>query len=90
MIGLVVVPPLRAFQTEDTSKAVTKKAKKSAKGATGNTSFSDTNKPDKTVEKTEGTSSSTNTVKNQVYTGKIRFSIRHLSRQGQWQSLGEH
>jgi hypothetical protein len=34
VIGLVVVPPLRAFQTEGTTKAVTKQAKKSASSPT--------------------------------------------------------
>ena len=34
VIGLVVVPPLRAFQTEDTTRAVTKQAKKSASSTT--------------------------------------------------------
>jgi cytoskeletal protein RodZ len=58
VIGLVVVPPLRAFQTEDTTKAATKRAKKPAKDATSNGASSDTttNKP---VEKT----SSADTVK---------------------------
>ena len=58
VIGLVVVPPLRAFQTEDTTKAGTKRAKKPAKDATSNAASSDTttNKP---VEKT----SSADTVK---------------------------
>jgi cytoskeletal protein RodZ len=58
VIGLVVVPPLRAFQAEDATKASTKRAKKSAKDATNDAASSDTttNKP---VEKT----SSTDTVK---------------------------
>jgi hypothetical protein len=51
VIALVVVPPLRAFQAEDATKAATKRAKKSAKDATNNAASSDTttNKP---VEKT--------------------------------------
>ena len=58
VLGLVVVPPLRAFQAEDATKAVTKKARKSAKDATSSAASSDTttNKP---VEKT----SSADTVK---------------------------
>jgi hypothetical protein len=63
VIGLVVVPPLRAFQTEDTTKAVTKKAKKSATDTTSNTASSDTSATNKPVEKTEGVTSSTGAVK---------------------------
>jgi hypothetical protein len=63
VIGLVVVPPLRAFQAEDTTKAVTKKAKKSANDATSNAASSDTNTADKPVEKTEGENSSAGTLK---------------------------
>jgi hypothetical protein len=63
VIGLVVVPPLRALQTEDTTKAVTKKAKKSAKDTTSNAAASDTGTTNKPVEKTEGVNSSTGTVK---------------------------
>lgn len=63
VIGLVVVPPLRAFQTEDTTKAVTKKAKKSATDTTSNAASSDTSTTNKPVEKTEGVNSSTGTVK---------------------------
>jgi hypothetical protein len=63
LIGLVVVPPLRAFQAEDATKAVTKRAKKSAKDATSNAASSDTNTTNKPAEKTEGTKSSTDTLK---------------------------
>jgi hypothetical protein len=63
VISLVVVPPLRAFQTEDTTKAVTKKAKKSATDTTSNAVSSDTSTTNKPVEKTEGINSSTGTVK---------------------------
>jgi hypothetical protein len=63
VIGLVVVPPLRAFQAEDTTKTVTKRAKKSAKDTASNATSSDTNPPDRPLEKTEGTKSSTETVK---------------------------
>src|SRR5580693_5326427 len=63
VISLVVVPPLRAFQTEDTTRAVTKKAKKSATDATSNAASSDTSTTNKPVEKTEGINSSTGTVK---------------------------
>jgi hypothetical protein len=63
VIGLVVVPPLRAFQTEDTTKAVTKKLKKSATDATSNAGSSDTSRTNKPVEKTEGVNSSTGTMK---------------------------
>jgi hypothetical protein len=63
VISLVVVPPLRAFQTEDTTKAVTKKAKKSATDTTSNAASSDTSTTNKPVEKTEGINSSTGTVK---------------------------
>jgi len=52
VLGLVVVPPLRAFQAEDATKAVTKKARKSAKDATSNAASSDTNTTNKPVEKT--------------------------------------
>ena len=60
VIGLVVVQPLRAFQAEDATKTVTKRAKKSAKDATSNAASSGTNTP---VEKTEGTKSTTDAVK---------------------------
>jgi hypothetical protein len=63
VISLVVVPPLRAFQTEDTTRAVTKKAKKSATDTTSNAASSDTSTTNKPVEKTEGINSSTGTVK---------------------------
>jgi len=63
VIGLVVVPPLRAFQAEDATKAVPKKARKSAKDATSNPASSDTNTTNKPVEKTEGTKSATDTMK---------------------------
>jgi hypothetical protein len=63
VISLVVVPPLRAFQTEDTTKAVTKKAKKSATDTTSNAASSDTSTTNKPVDKTEGVNSSTGTVK---------------------------
>jgi cytoskeletal protein RodZ len=52
VLGLMVVPPLRAFQAEDATKAVTKKARKSAKDATSNAASSDTNTTNKPVEKT--------------------------------------
>ena len=55
VIGLIVVPPLRAFQAEGSTKAVTKRAKKSAKDAASNATSSDT----KPVENT----SSADTVK---------------------------
>jgi hypothetical protein len=54
VIGLVVVPPLRAFQAEDTTKAVTKKAKKPSKDTTNNAAPSDTGTTNKPVEKTAG------------------------------------
>ena len=64
VIGLVVVPPLRAFQAEDATKAVTKRARKSTKDATSsNAASSDTNTTNKPVEKTQGTKSSTDTLK---------------------------
>jgi cytoskeletal protein RodZ len=59
VIGLVVVPPLRAFQAEDVTKAGAKKAKKSAKDTASNAASSDTN----TTNKAEGTKSATDTVK---------------------------
>jgi len=59
VIGLVVVPPLRAFQADDATKAVTKRARKSAKDATSHATSSDTNTTNKPVEKT----SSADTVK---------------------------
>ena len=59
VLGLMVVPPLRAFQAEDATKAVNKKARKSAKDATSNASSSDTNTTNKPAEKT----SSADTVK---------------------------
>jgi hypothetical protein len=57
LIGLVVVPPLRAAQDEDATKTVTKRAKKSAKAATGNAAATDTNTTNQPAEKTEGTKS---------------------------------
>ena len=61
VIGLVVVPPLRAFQTGDATKAVPKRVKKSAKDAV--TNAADPNATNKPVESTEGTKSSTDAVK---------------------------
>ncbi len=55
MIGLVVVPSLRAAQDEDATKTLTKRAKKPAKDATSNAATTDTNTTNKPVEKTEGT-----------------------------------
>ena len=52
VLGLMVVPLLRAFQAEDATKAVTKKARKSAKDATSNAASSDTNTTNKPAEKT--------------------------------------
>ena len=52
LIGLVVVPPLRAAQDEDATKTVTKRARKSAKDATSNAASSDTNTTNKPAEKT--------------------------------------
>ncbi len=64
MIGLVVVPPLRAAQDEDATKAVTKRAKKSAKkDATSVPATTDANTTNNPVEKTEGTKSPTGTAK---------------------------
>ena len=63
VIGLVVVPPLRAAQDEDATKTVTKRAKKSAKNATSNGATTDTNTTNQPVEKTEGTKSATDTAK---------------------------
>ena len=51
VIGLIVVPPLRAFQTEDSTKTVTKRAKKSAKDAASN-AISDSSTTNKPVENT--------------------------------------
>jgi hypothetical protein len=51
VIGLVVVPPLRAAQDEDATKAVTKRARKSAKDATSNAATTDTNTTHKPVAK---------------------------------------
>lgn len=51
VIGLVVVPPLRAAQDEDATKAVTKQARKSAKDATSNPATTDTNTTNKPVAK---------------------------------------
>jgi len=51
VLGLMVVPPLRAFQAEDATKAVTKKARKSAKDATSNAASSDTNTTNKPAER---------------------------------------
>lgn len=62
VIGLVVVPPLRALQAEDTTKTVTKRAKKSAKDATSNAASSDTNTVDKLAGTTD-TNPSTGTLK---------------------------
>ena len=59
VIGLIVVPPLRAFQAEDSTKAVTKRAKKSAKDAASNATSSDTSTTNKPVEN----ASSADTVK---------------------------
>ena len=50
VIGLIVVPPLRAFQAEDSTKAVTKRAKKSAKDAAN--AISDASTTNKPVENT--------------------------------------
>jgi hypothetical protein len=79
VLGLVVVPPLRAFQAEDATKAVTKKARKSAKDATSNAASSDTNTNQQAGRKdvlcrygAEG----------QACAGKHPFSIRNLGRQG--------
>jgi hypothetical protein len=63
VIGLVLVPPLRAFQTEDTTKAVAKKLKKSATDTTSKVGSSDTSATNNPVEKTKGVNSSTGTVK---------------------------
>jgi hypothetical protein len=51
VIGLVVVPPLRAAQDEDATKTVTKRARKSAKDATSNAATTDTNTTNKPVAK---------------------------------------
>jgi hypothetical protein len=52
VIGLVVVPPLRAAQDEDATKAVTKRTRKSAKDATSNAAATtDTNTTNKPVAK---------------------------------------
>jgi hypothetical protein len=51
VIGLVVVPPLRAAQDEDATKAVTKQARKSAKDATSNPATTDTNTTNKPAAK---------------------------------------
>jgi hypothetical protein len=53
LIGLVIVPPLRAAQDEDATKTVTKRAKKSAKDATSTAATTDTNTTNKPVEKTK-------------------------------------
>lgn len=63
VIGLVVIPLLRAAQDEDATKAVTKRARKSAKDATSNAAATGTNTTNKPVEKTEGTKSATGTAK---------------------------
>jgi hypothetical protein len=55
VIGLAVVPPLRAAQDEGATKTVTKRAKKSAKDATSNGANTDANTTNKPAEKTEGT-----------------------------------
>jgi hypothetical protein len=52
LIGLVIVPPLRAAQDEDATKTVTKRARKSAKDATSNAAATDTNTTNKPAEKT--------------------------------------
>ena len=52
VIGLIVVPPLRAFQAEDSTKAVTKRAKKSAKDAASNATSPDTSTTNRPVENT--------------------------------------
>ena len=85
VIGLVVVPHLRAAQDEDATKTVTKRAKKSAKDTTSNAATTDTNTTNKPVEKTKGPSQ-----KGKVCAGKNRFRIRNLSRQGGRQSLGQY
>jgi hypothetical protein len=78
VLGLVVVPPLCAFQAEDATKAVTKKARKSAKDATSSAVSSDTNNQQagrKDVLCRFGE-------ERQVCAAKYRFSIRNLGRQG--------
>ena len=57
VIGLVVVPPLRAFQADDGTKAMTKRAKKAARDSINNPASSDTAKK---AERTK--SSATDTV----------------------------
>jgi len=64
VVGLVVVPPLRALQADDATKPVHKRVKKSTKDATVDAAPSDTNTTNKQVEKADGTKSSTDTVKN--------------------------
>jgi hypothetical protein len=61
LIGLVVVPHLRAAQDEDATKTVTKRVKKSTKDTTSNAATTDTNTTNKSVEKTAG--NATNTAK---------------------------
>ena len=78
VIGLVVVPPLRAAQDEDATKTVTKRARKSAKDATSNAATTDTNTTNKPVAKPG------------VSTCKNRFRIGNLGRQGGRQSLGQY
>ncbi len=82
VIGLVLVPPLRAFQTEDTTKAVTKRAKKSANDATSNAASSDTNTAnttDKPFEKTERANSSTDAMKKARSTSPNTVSVSEIS-----------
>jgi hypothetical protein len=61
LIGLVVVPHLRAAQDEDATKTVNKRVKKSTKDTTSKAATTDTNTTNKSVEKTAG--NATNTAK---------------------------
>jgi hypothetical protein len=54
LIGLAVVPPVRAAQDEDATKTVTKRTRKSAKDATSNAAAADTSTTNQPAQKTDG------------------------------------
>lgn len=59
VIGLIVLPPLRAFQADDAPKTVTKKAKKAAKDATTNATSTATDTTKNAADKAEKTAKKT-------------------------------
>jgi hypothetical protein len=59
VIGLIVLPPLRAFQADDATKTVTKKTKKAAKDATSNATSTATDTTNNAADKAEKTAKKT-------------------------------